>query len=30
KTVRSAGDGGPYRGKFRLTVATALGSVFLR
>ena len=29
-TVRSAEDGGPYRGKVRLTVATGLGSVFLK
>ena len=28
--VRSAEDGGPYRGKFRLSVATTLGSVFMR
>jgi hypothetical protein len=28
--VRSAEDGGSYRGKVRLTVATALGSVFIR
>ena len=28
--VRSAEDGGPYRGKFRRSVATALGSVFLK
>ena len=28
--VRSAEDGGPYRGKVIRSVATALGSVFMR